>query len=183
MYARESGRHATLHFVPTLLRGTRVVQGTWLVRFTLRSDDKRLLLYQEGKVAEPPTEDVWLHEPDPESPTGYRPYNLGDLGTDGVRNFLAKGNMWSGSGQFGSKTLEQLARDAIEKNRNAGQVAKSAAREECRLTLRDERRWRLKIPFLPVGISLPKIGTTAPQAAVAASNDPTTAATNQEKTL
>mgnify|MGYP001560340629 CR=1 FL=1 len=176
LWARESGRHGTLHFVPTRLVGRRVVEGTWLVRLSLRDNDKRMQAYQQGLAAEPPTEDVWLHEPDPVSPTGYRPYTLGDLGASGVRQFLEKGNTWSGRGQFGSKTLEGLAREAIDKNRNAGQVARTAAREECRLKLRDERRWRLKIPFLNVGISIPR-------AAAAASNDPVTAATSQEKTL
>jgi hypothetical protein len=99
-----------------------------------------------------------------------------ELGAGGVRQFLEKGNLWSGRGQFGSKTLDQLAREAIDKNQKAGGVAKAAAREECRLKLRDDRRWRLKIPFLPVAISLPKV-------AVAASNDPAMAATSQEKTL
>ena len=174
LWARESGRHGKLQFVPTRLAGRRVVEGTWMVRLSLRDNDKRMLLYKQGLAPEPPTEDVWLHEPDPESPTGYRPYNLGDLGAGGVRQFLDKGNLWSGRGQFGSKTIEDLARDAIEKNRNAGQVAKSAAREECLLKLRDDRRWRLKIPFLNVGISIPK-------AAAAASNDPAMAATSQEK--
>ena len=176
LWARESGRHGTLQFVPTLLAGQRAVEGTWMVRLSLRENDKRMQLYKQGLAPEPPTEDVWLHEPDPESPTGYRPYNLEDLGAGGVRQFLDKGNLWSGRGQFGSKTIEQLARDAIEKNRNAGQVAKSAAREECLLKLRDDRRWRLKIPFLPVGVSFPRV-------AAAASNDPAMAATSQEKTL
>ena len=176
LWARESGRHGTLHFVPTRLAGLRVVEGTWMVRLSLKSDDKRMLLYKQGLVPEPPTEDVWLHEPDPDSPTGYRPYNITQLGAGGVRQFLEKGNTWSGRGQFGSKTIEDLARDAIEKNRNAGGVAKDAARKNCLLKLRDERRWMLKIPFLPVGVSFPK-------AAVVASNDPAMAATSQEKTL
>lgn len=176
LWARESGRHGTLHFVPTLLAGARVMYGTWVVRLSLRENDKRMLLYKQGLAPEPPTEDIWLHEPDPASPTGYRPYNIMELGAGGVRQFLEKGNLWSGRGQFGSKTLDELAREAIDKNQKAGGVAKAAAREECRLKLRDDRRWRLKIPFLPVGISLPKV-------AVAASNDPAMAATSQEKTL
>lgn len=176
LWARESGRHGTLRFIPTRLAGRQVVDGTWTVRLTLRSDDKRLKPFQDGTASEEPVEVIWLHEPDPTSPTGYRPYNIMELGAGGVRQFLEKGNLWSGRGQFGSKTLDELAREAIDKNMKAGGVAKAAARENSRLRLRDERRWMLKIPFLPVGISIPKV-------AVAASNDPAMAATSQEKTL
>ena len=174
LWAREFGRHGKLCFVPTALAGRTVAAGTWMVRLSLRENDKRMQLYKQGLAPEPPTEDVWLHEPDPKSPTGYRPYNLMDLGAGGVRQFLEKGNMWSGRGQTGTKTLEALAREAIDKNQKAGGVAKAAAREECKLKLRDERRWKLKIPFLPVGISIPKV-------TAAASNDPAMVATSQEK--
>ncbi|KKK55945.1 hypothetical protein LCGC14_3069470 [marine sediment metagenome] len=47
LYARESGRHARLIFVPMQLGG-RADDGTWVVRFTLRSSDKRMEPYHQG---------------------------------------------------------------------------------------------------------------------------------------
>jgi hypothetical protein len=106
-YARQWGRHATLAFRPTMFANQRILRGTWVVCLTLRADDKRLKLSQEGRVASPPTEDVWLHEPNPEVgkliPGTYglqeppmRALPIEQLGATGVVRFLERGNMWSG---------------------------------------------------------------------------------------
>jgi hypothetical protein len=103
LYAREWGRHATLHFVPTLFQGDRIVRGSWIVRFTLRSNDPRMRAYQEGRAPEPATEDVWLQEPNPRAGqpipgTGglkeqpYLPLNLTELGAGGVRRLGQPGH-------------------------------------------------------------------------------------------
>ena len=152
LYARQTGRHATVEYVPTLLKGTRPVAGTWRVRFTLKPDDKRLSLYQTGKMDEPPTEDVWLHVPDQASPLGYRPLDLVQLGASGVREFLERGNLWSGRGEY--KSLEQMVREVRESNTRNREKHKQQQKVTNREEQREKRRWRFKIPFLPVGIDL-----------------------------
>lgn len=114
LFARKSNRTARLHFVP---------YGGWFARFELRSNDPVLRLYQEGKVGEPPTEDVFFHvkreqfnrklhpcipghEPKPHNPRDFRafiPLDILQLGRDGVRNFLEAGDTWSGRGVFNSQ--------------------------------------------------------------------------------
>ena len=158
LYARESGRHATLHFIPTLFSGDQVLRGTWMVKFTLRSDDKRMQLYQQGKVADPPTEDVWLHEADPSYPNGYRSFDLMAMGATGVRTFLEKGNTWSGRGAF--RSIEEVAREAMAQNAKMREKNRADNKEANRYEQRDLRRSRLKIPFLPVGVDLSKVPST-----------------------
>jgi len=146
LWARQSGRHARLHFFPTRFRHGRIVSGTWVVRLTLKAGDKRLSLYQQGKVAEPPTEDVWLHEPDGQG--GYRALNLTDMGASGVREFLEKGNMWSGRGQFGS--LEEQLRKVNQDNEAARQKNRADAKDQALVRTADRRRSALGIPFVGV---------------------------------
>ena len=151
LFARRSGRHATLHFIPLdLTRPSR--GGTWVVDFELRSADKRLLLYQESRAESVPTERVWLHVPDSESRTGYRPLNIHELGAGGVKQFLERGDTWSGRGEFLS--IEEQARKAMEANRQVARNVKQEQREASRNMAEDTRRRRLKIPFLPIEIDL-----------------------------
>lgn len=151
MYARQSGRHATLRFCPHDLLHPRK-GGTWRIQFTLRLDDKRMILYQESRTGKPPTEDVWLHVKDPESPTGYRPLDLEQMGSSGVKEFLERGNTWSGRGEFDS--LEAQAREAMEANAKMREKNRESQKEASRNQASDTRRRRLKIPFLPIGIDL-----------------------------
>jgi len=148
MWARQSGRHATLRFVPTVIRLGTVVGGTWTVRITLRPDDKRLESYRLGRVTEEPVEVVWLHEPDAESETGYRPYDLAQLGAGGVRTFLEKGNTWSGRGEFAS--LEDQLRKVNEQNEQTRRKTYAAVLDNARGHARDRRRQILGIPQVPV---------------------------------
>lgn len=162
LYARESGRHANLIFVPTEFVNGRLANGTWLVRFTLRSNDKRMQAYQEGRAAKPPTEDVWLHEhnPDEGKPISggrkqgpYKPLDIVQMGAGGVRQFLERGNMW-GRGQF--KSLEEQVREVQADNEAARLKFRADQKEASRYEQRDKRRWRLKIPFISVGVNLKK---------------------------
>jgi len=157
LWARQSGRHASLAFVPTLFRNGRIAAGTWVVKISLRADDGRMGLYREGKVSAPPTEDVWLHEPNPaagreipgthglkEQP--YRPLNLMQLGASGVRQFLEKGDTWSGRGEYGS--LEEQLRKVRQNNEDTKAKVRATEKEDSRLEQRDKRRSRFRIPFL-----------------------------------
>ena len=156
MYAREYGRHAKLHFVPF---------GGWFVRFSLRSNDKRLRAYQEGRLAEEPGEDVWLHV---QNPRGGRrngrgqlepqfiPLDISQMGAAGVRQFLERGNTWSGRGEFSS--IEEALRHSEELNEENRKSFREEQKFNSRKQQRDKRRWRFKIPFIPVGINLRKQG-------------------------
>ena len=146
LWARQTGRHARLHFVPVRFRQGRVVAGTWVVRISLKANDKRLQLYREGKVAEPPTEDVWLHEPDGQG--GYRPFDILQLGAGGVKRFLEWGSMWSGRGQFGS--LEEQLRQVNQDNEGARRKNRADAKDRALTHTADRRRQALGIPFVGV---------------------------------
>ena len=147
LYARESGRHAKLHFAPG---------GGWVARFTLRPSDKRMRIYQELRTGKPPTEDVWFHRPKPGGRVGdFIPLDILEMGASGVRQFLERGNMW-GRGEY--RSLEEQLRQVTEENEEGRLKNRAKAKEANRYMQRDKRRWRFKIPFLPVGINL-KAGT------------------------
>ena len=142
-YARESGRTAKIHYVPMV---------GWMVRFSLRSNDKRMRLWQEGRAPEPPTEDVIFHAPDPDNRGETIALDIRQMGASGVRQFLEKGNMWSGRGASSSPV--EAHRKAKERNEEERRKAKETARENTKDFLRDQRRSRLKVPFHRVGIDL-----------------------------
>ena len=153
LYARESGRHARLIFVPTDVgREGEINAGTWVVRFTLRSSDPLLEMYQQGRVAEAPTEDVWVHVAGPGNT--YKPLSIQQMGAGGLRQFLERGNMWSGRGEF--QSLEEQLEHTRTANKEAREKTRRDAREKSVQRESQRRRWRLKIPFLPVGINLRK---------------------------
>ena len=162
LYARESGRHGILQFVPTEFWNGEIVNGTWRARFTLRDSDKRLSISQEGR-GEAPTEDVWFHVLNPKEgeliPAGhgrrereYRPVSLQELGVAGMVTWLERGNMWSGRGEY--QSLEEQAKRAMEANNEMRLKHRADEKEQSRWEQRDKRRWRFKIPFLPIGIDL-----------------------------
>ena len=145
LWARGSGRHAKLHFTPG---------GTWFVRISLKNDDPRMELYKLGLVEEPMGEDVWLHLPNPaegkvvngEKQGAFIPLPLADLGTSGLREFLERGDTWSGRGEYMS-LLEQR-RKVNESNEDMRVKNRAFQKEESRNEMRESRRRRLKIPFL-----------------------------------
>jgi len=163
LYAREWGRHAKIYCVPILFVHGRIERVAWVVRMTLRPDDKRLQLYQQGKVEREPTEDVWLVEPNPNegqpisgAPGIREPAVVGlkieELGAGGIREYLQRGNTWSGRGEHAS--LEEQARKAKQHNEEMRVAFREEQKVESRHEQSDKRRWRFRIPFLPVGIDL-----------------------------
>lgn len=167
LYARESGRTAKLHFM---------FGCGWFARFSLRSSDKRLVLYQQGMAGKPPTEDTFFHYPNPREHEGltltelkglgvpflrpliiwkrsrchmpFIPLDIIQMGTSGVRQFLEKGNMWSGRGEFDSLT-DQL-RTIRDKEADAKRKMREDAREDTRKFVRDQRGRRFKVPTVSV---------------------------------
>lgn len=157
-YARESGRHASLMPVPQFIdRGTGK-DWTWIIKFTAKEHDAALEPYQQGEVEEAPGEMVWLHEPNPRagqliSGTRYRepdylPLDIEEMGPSGVREFLERGNTWSGRGEYESHL--DAVQDARRTNEEIAQKVREQAKEENRYRQRDVRRQRWKIPFIGV---------------------------------
>lgn len=145
LHARKSGRTGTMHFAPGI---------GWFARFSVRSNDPQLRAYQEGRAPEPPSEDVFFRVPDPKGtrPGDSIPLDIVQLGASGVKEFLEKGDTWSGRGQYGS--VVEAARKTSEHNRTVGAKAKEKAREDNKDHLRDRRRQFLKIPYHRVGIDI-----------------------------
>ncbi|MCR4339254.1 MAG: hypothetical protein NUW01_05120 [Gemmatimonadaceae bacterium] len=151
LWAREQGRTAKMHMAPG---------GTWFVRLSLRCNDKRMLLYQQGFSAEPPGEDVWFHIPNPHEGKviqgvrqgPYIPLDINQMGVSGVREFLDKGNTWSGRGEYLS-LIDQLHKVRAT-NEEVRIKSRADAKEASRYEQREKRRFRFKIPFLRVGIDL-----------------------------
>jgi hypothetical protein len=158
LYARESGRTGRLEFVPIAFRNGRIADGIWRARFSLRPSDKRLSLYQEGRTGEVPTEDVWFRVKGMNGEM--HALDITQLGASGVRNFLEKGNAWSGRGEFSS--LEDQLRRVRAHNEATQDKVRTDARTEAQYEARDTRRSRLKIPVVPVGIDVGSTGESSP---------------------
>lgn len=146
LYARESGRTARLHYFPG---------AGWFARFNLRCNDPAMLLFQQGMTDEPPGEDVFFMVPDP-SPTARPgdmvPLDVLQMGRAGVREFLERGNTWSGRGEYDS--IVDAHAKAREANRQAKMAFKAQRKDENRQRQRAQRRWWLKIPLVAVGIDV-----------------------------
>jgi len=159
LYARESGRHAKIHFVPTDIdfKTGKVWAGTWRVDLTLHPEDPRMRTYQEGRMDKPPVEEIWIHDKNPK-PDGwqdkYIPRNIQQMGPSGVRQFLEQGNVHSGRGEFSS--LEDSIRKTTELNEAKSQQRRAEAEDRVRINSKEKRRSRLNIPFLTVKTDLRK---------------------------
>jgi len=115
-------------------------------------------LWQEGRAPEPPTEDVWFHEPNPDEGkviNGRRqgpfiPLDIYLMGASGVRNWLEKGDTWSGMGVF--RSIEEAFRKASESNKTAKEKFRADQKDQAVSEASDKRRQYLKIPLVPGGI-------------------------------
>lgn len=115
-------------------RGARVEWseplGCFVIHASRKSDDPVMRLWQEGKLAEEPTEVIYLHEPNPRGP-GFVAIDPGMLGPAGVRTWLDERNLWSGRGEFRSiqDAVERVteANDRLEAERMNGERGREAA--------------------------------------------------------
>lgn len=161
MYARESGRTGSVHFIPF---------GGWFVRLGPRCNDKALLLAQAGHVAEDAlSEDVFLRIRNPyegqttdiagkpeskkyplirEMDYGMRKQeaflhlDIYQMGASGVRAFLDKGNVESGRGEF--RSIEDSVQKARERTREAKERNRAAAHERTRERVTERLRYKLR---------------------------------------
>lgn len=139
LWARKSGRHAKLHFMPV---------GGWFAIVSLHSHDPRMRSYQEGMAPEPPGEEIWFHRTMPGRPGDFEGMDILQMGPSGVRAFLERGDTWSGRGEYTS--IEDAAKKAEEHNQELKAKNRAFQKEESRHEQRDKRRQRFKIPFLRV---------------------------------
>lgn len=125
LYAREGGRTGSVRYVPYPVNA-------WEARFSLKPNDPAMRAWQEGRAAEPPMETVLFVEPNPDNGKRksfvsngrriayvdgpFRAIDIRQLGPSGVRNFLQKGNTWSGRGEFAS---QEAAVDAAKASNDA----------------------------------------------------------------
>lgn len=159
LYAREYGRTGKIHFA--------VGPNTWVVTLSLRPNDERMRLWQEGRAAEPPVETIWLQEPNPDEgkvlgvhpETGrpmrgapFRALDIHQMGAAGVRAFLERGNTWSGRGEF--RSVEEAVRRTYQQDAEATERFRETTKEENRFERREDRRRYLQIPAVSVGIDL-----------------------------
>lgn len=132
LWARQYDRHAKLHFIPV---------GGFFCRITLRPDDPRMKSFQEGLLdqPDPPGEDVWFNTPDGHG--GTKCLDIREMGASGVKEFLEKGNTWSGRGEYDS-IVEQQKKVAEANIEQRGKL-KAFEREENRKEQASKRKWRL----------------------------------------
>ena len=169
LYARKSGRHARVHFVP--------VAG-WFVRFELRQTDPAMRTYLEGRTGDVPTEDSFFHVKNPyegrimspqdvkadsrfkSSPliawhagrkvrqAPYLQLDILQMGASGVTLFLEREDTWSGRGEFAS--LPEATKYLQEKDRQGKASLREHAEDQAGRRAKDLRRVLGKIPFLRV---------------------------------
>lgn len=167
LYARQHGRTGSIEFA--------VGPNVWVVKLSLRSNDKRMQLWQQGLAPEPPVETIWLQEANPNEGRvipgryhpngqpmregGYRALDIYQMGAAGVREFLERGNTWSGRGEFSS--VEDALRRTHAKEEELRERFRERMREENRYERREDRRRYLEIPAVSVGIDLKNPKTEA----------------------
>lgn len=180
-WARKVGRSATVHFAPF---------AGWFVRLSLRSNDKRMIAFREGRAEEPATEDVFFHVKNPFEAKEmsmsdvladprfkgqplidwwggikvrmpiYLQFDILQMGAEGVTSFLEREDTWSGRGKYGS--LAEATKKTLESNEAGAEKMRADMEEQAGRRAHDLRRQIGKVPFLRVLADLgqPKRGNT-----------------------
>ena len=151
-YFAEYGRTVKTEFIPHL--------NCWVAMVSLRTNDPTLEAWQQGRTEREPTEDVIFHEPNPlagQIVQGRRqpPFvalDLNSMGRLGVREFLERGNTFSGTGEFAS--IAEAARASDERGTAGQEKIRRDAKNDAVDMAMEVRRQVEKIPFHRVGIDL-----------------------------
>ena len=162
-YREHGGRRATLVWIAMLRM--------WQIRVEPRVDDPRLGAWRDGTLKDYPLETIELAEykenaiRNPKTKSGYTPgyvgYDLEELGVSGLLEFLARADLWTGTGEFGS--LSEAVATARRRQKEQAEKLDKQMRAQAVDRALDRRRSVLKIPFLGIGIDLksPKTATGA----------------------
>lgn len=158
-WARDHGGHAKLKWM-------RAPMNCWAVILSYRPGDPRLKSSKDGEpvlLHDYWTAEQWAkrapararrHPRTNAIMAGSYAYELDELGVEGIRQRLDRGNMLSGRGQFGQQTPEQVGMAQVEKHHVRQEKRKADAMDNAGARARDKRRSLLKIPFLPVGVDI-----------------------------
>jgi hypothetical protein len=139
IWCREHGRHGTMVWNPVLRCPD--------IRMDLKPDDPRLEGWQNGRLKHKPYEHVYLHH-QTEIGGPLVAIDLYELGIEGLKERLDRGNLMSGRGEYDNIYNATLAVDAH--NLEVEQKMKDTAIENARLRARDNKRRILDQPLVAV---------------------------------
>jgi hypothetical protein len=143
LWAREHGRHGRIYW--------NSVTRCACIELDLKPGDPRLEAYQKGRLKHKPVEAVYLHRWDKNAgcwkATPPRPQ---DLSPDAVRQWLDRGNLWSGRGESAAKNLHDACVRADRAEREFYEKQRDKIRERTQDRARDRRRQVLDLPLVTV---------------------------------
>lgn len=162
LYARGNGVHADVRWVPEPINA-------WSVEFTLKPGDPRLRSNDPADHKESVLLIEWVDpRREPDHPRrhllrrhpatnalmpGYVPIELEALGVSGVVEWLERGSVLSGRGEFQDAT--DAAKQVLQRNAANREADRKQARDNADMRWRENRRAALGIPQIPVGIEFP----------------------------
>lgn len=143
LWAREHGRHGRCVWNPVL----RCAE----IQLELKADDPRMKGWQEGRLKTKPVESIYLHRQEVRGGP-FVAVDLNELGASGVRAWLDRGNMWSGTGEYPNLHTACMAAD--RHNLELEEKMKAEAVENARLRARDNKRQIFDLPLVHVPADL-----------------------------
>jgi hypothetical protein len=139
MWARKSGRHGRITWVPQI--------ACFVVELSMPPDSPIWKAFRAGDLAEEPKERIQLMHWDGREGR-YIPMKLEEYGASGIVEMLEKADVWSGRGEFESMT------DALHAQIGRNEQARKENRERFNDLARDEvqhrRREILGLPLVSV---------------------------------
>lgn len=139
MWAREHGTHGRIVWSPLLKCAE--------IQLDLHSDDPRMRAWKEGRLPGKPVESVFLHrQAGPGEPFVGIP--VSELGVEGVRKWLDRGNLQSGRGRHAS--MDAACKAADRANQELEERMSAAAAENARYRAREHRRELFDLPMVSV---------------------------------
>lgn len=163
-WAREHGGHAKLRWLPTPMN-------CWAVVLSFKLGDPRQGGPEDGEpvlLHEWWTAKQWQqrkprmarrhHRTNQIMPGNYA-FELDELGVDGLRKWLDRGNILSGRGEF--QSVEHAGQVQQEQHEKLNESRYRAAKSNARDLAKDVRRQVLKIPFIGVGIEFGRAASGA----------------------
>lgn len=160
-WAREHGGHARLQWLEAPMN-------CWCVKLSYRLGDPRQASNTDGEpvlLHEYWTAEQWqkrkphLVRRHPRSNAvmaGNYAFELDELGVEGLKKWLDRGNILSGRGQFTS--VEEAGKVQADRHESAMERLRATKRDNAKHRALDIRRSVYKIPFFRVGVSFDRGG-------------------------